>query len=184
MEDLINDRLPHAPQMGLFVHPDIPEGRLANALSDYAHHIAQDEVLALYDATLSGNAKDGAVFALDRFIFQNTDLEAPQTVRYRDLVDVEAERRWFGLGGKKIVLTVNRGRATFELSMDFSGQPDAAEYVADLLKEAMLKDVTLSGGSDDPATDVGAVRRALDDLRQQGKLTDDDFDRLMGALEG
>jgi len=184
MEELIQDRLPHAPQMGLFVAPNVPEGRLANALSDYAHHISEDEVLALYDATLSGNAKDGAVFALDRFIFQNTDLEAPQTVRYRDLVDVSSERRWLGLGGKKVVLTVNRGRATFELTMDFSGQPDAAEYVADLLQEAMLKDITLSGDSQEPATDVTAVRRALDDLRQQGKLTDADFNRLMGTLDG
>lgn len=181
MEDLFRDRLPHAPQMGLFVRPDIPADRLTNALADYAHHVAKDEVVALYDATLRGSGKDGAVFALDRFIFQNTDLQTPQTVRYRDLVEVSDERRWLGLGGRKVVLTVNRGRATFELTMDFSGQPDAAEYVADVLREAMLQGVTFTK-KQDAGTDVTAVRRALDDLRQQGKLTDDDFNRLMSTL--
>lgn len=184
MEDLIQNRLPHAPQMGLFVRPDIPEDRLSNAIKDYAQHVRATEVVALYDATLTGNGKDGAIFTADRFVFQNTDLEAPQTVRYRDLIDIESKRRWMGLGGRKVELTVNRGRATFDLVMDFSGQPDAAEYVAEFLNAAVSQDVRLGTQPDaaDEGTDVPAVRDALMTLRDRGRLTEEDMDRMMTAL--
>lgn len=184
MEDLIKDRVPHAPQMGLFVRPDIPETRLMNAIQDYAQHIRPGEVIALYDATLSGNGKDGAVFTADRFVFQNTDLEAPQTVRYRDLIEVGAKRRFLGLGGKKVELTVNRGRATFDLMMDFSGQPDAADYVSTFLDAAVSHDVKL-GRPEAPAdgeTDVAVVRDTLTSLRERGVLSGEDMDRMMDVL--
>jgi hypothetical protein len=179
MKDLVQDRLPHAPHVGLFVVPHIPEARLANALNDYAHHVKHSDVLALYDATLSGNAKDGAVFARDRFVFQNTDLEAPQTVRYRDLVGVETHSRWMGLGGKKVDLTVNRGRATFDLTMVFSGQPGAAEHVAAFLETAMLHDLS---ENTETGTDVAAVRDALQRLYNEGKLSEADLERLLNVL--
>jgi hypothetical protein len=100
-------------------------------------------------------------------------------------VGVEAGSRWFGLGGKKVDLEVNRGRATFDLTMDFSGAPDAAEYVADFLHAAMLKDVEFgaSEGDSAPETDVAAVRRALDRLRARQKLTDTDYERLLRVLK-
>ena len=183
MEDLLRDRLPHAPQMGLFVVPDLPADRLDNALSDYARDVKRDEVLALYDATLSGTGGDGAVFARDRFVFQNNDLQATQTVRYSDLVGVKAESRWLGLGGKLVTLTVNRGRATFELSMDFSGAPEAASYVATFLDAAMVEDIDFTPAAEPDATDVTAVRDALQRLRTEQKLTEVDFSRLMAVLE-
>ena len=183
MEDLLRDRLPHAPQMGLFVVPDLPAGRLDNALSDYARDVKRDEVLALYDATLSGTGGDGAVFARDRFVFQNNNLQATQTVRYSDLVGVKAESRWLGLGGKLVTLTVNRGRATFELSMDFSGAPEAASYVATFLDAAMVEDIDFTPAAEPDATDVTAVRDALQRLRTEQKLTEVDFSRLMAVLE-
>ena len=68
MNDLVRDLIPHAPQMGLYVGPDIPADKRRNALQDYADEMTPDEVLALYDATLMGNAKDGALFASDRFL--------------------------------------------------------------------------------------------------------------------
>ena len=183
MEDLLRDRLPHAPQMGLFVVPDLPADRLDNALSDYARDVKRDEVLALYDATLSGTGGDGAVFARDRFVFQNNNLQATQTVRYSDLVGVKAESRWLGLGGKLVTLTVNRGRATFELSMDFSGAPEAASYVATFLDAAMVEDIDFTPAAEPDATDVTAVRDALQGLRTEQKLTEVDFSRLMAVLE-
>jgi hypothetical protein len=184
IEELIRERLPHAPQMGLYVAPDLPEKKVHNARSDYAGDVASDEVVALYDATLSGTGGDGAVFAPDRFVFQNNDFQSVQTVRYQDLVGVEAGSRWFGLGGKRVTLKVNRGRATFDLSMDFSGAPDAAEYVADFLHAAMLKDVDFGGSEKKRAseTDVAAVRQALDRLYEQGKLSESDYDQLLDVL--
>jgi hypothetical protein len=181
--DLIRDRLPHAPQMGLYVTPDLPEKKVRNALSDYATALEADEVLALYDATLSGTGGDGAVFTADRFVFQNNDLQSAQSVQYKDLVGVEASSRWLGLGGKRVDLDVNRGRATFDLSMDFSGAPDAADFVADFLHAAMLKDVEFGADEGAAETDAAAVRRALDRLRSLQKLTDADYERLVAVLE-
>jgi len=192
MKDLVRELLPHAPQMGLYVVPDLPADKRRNALQDYADEMTSDEVLALYDATLMGNAKDGALFAADRFVFQNSDLESAQTVRYRDLVGVTVKRRL--LGGRKVQLDINRGRATFQLTMDFSGSTEAAEYVARFLEEAMhqsaVADMNVPGSADTPATaddeeatDVEAVRAALDELRDQGQLSTDDYERLVAALE-
>ncbi len=170
--------------MGLFVTPNVPADRLENALTDYATDVERDEVLALYDATLSGTGGDGAVFTRDRFVFQNNNLQSTQTVRYSDLVGVEAESRWLGLGGKVVMLTVNRGRATFELTMDFSGAPEAASYVAGFLDTAMMEDIDFTPVAEPDATDVAAVREALQRLRGEQKLTEADFERLLAVLEG
>jgi hypothetical protein len=188
MKDLIQELIPHAPQMGLYVAPNVPDAKRRNALSDYGTEMPPGDVIALYDATLTGNAKDGALFAADRFIFQNNDLEATQTVRYRDLIGVKVKRRL--LGGRKVVLDVNRGRATFQLTMDFSGATDAANHVARFLEEAIHRSAQadMAGGAPvDPAdehrgTDMEAVRSALMDLRTKGQLTSRDFRRLMDVL--
>src|SRR5690606_16335246 len=141
MRDLIKELIPHAPHLGLYVHPDIPPEKIRNALSDYARSMQPDEVVALYDGTLIGNARDGAVFAGDRSAFQNSKLDPVQEVRYSDLIIVENKRKL--LGGRKVRIDVNRGRATVTLTMDFSGKPDAAEYVARFLNEAMLHGAAL-----------------------------------------
>ena len=170
--------------MGLFVVPNIPAGRLDTALSDYATEVGRDEVLALYDATLSGTGGDGAVFTRDRFVFQNNNLQSTQTVRYSDLVGVEAQSRWLGLGGKQVVLTVNRGRATFELTMDFSGAPKAASFVSEFLDAAMVEDIDFAPASEPEETDVAAVRDTLQRLRAEQKLTEGDYQRLLDVLDG
>jgi hypothetical protein len=145
--------------------------------------VGRDEVLALYDATLSGTGGDGAVFTPDRFVFQNNDLQSTQTVRYPDLVGVSVQSRLFGLGGKVVDLTVNRGRATFELTMDFSGTPKAASYVADFLDTAMVRDIDFAPAAEPDATDLAAVRESLERLRAEQKLTEADFERLLEVLD-
>jgi hypothetical protein len=67
--------------------------------------------------------------------------------------------------------------------MDFSGAPEAADYVAEFLHTAMLKDVTFGTEETDATTDLEAVRRALDRLRTQNKLTDADYERVLDLLE-
>ena len=182
MEDLIHERIPHAPKMGLYVVPDIPAKKLRNAIRDYALDVEEDEVVAMFDATMFGSAKDGALFMADRLVFQNNDLQTPETVRYEDLVGVKAKRR---LGVKKVQLTVNRGRATFELLLDFSGQPDAAEFVEKFLSEAMLRSVSLGRPTRTASgTDLAAVRRALDKLRKEGLLSDEDYERMLAMVRG
>lgn len=181
--DLIRERLPHAPQMGLYVGPDLPEKKVQKALSDYATDVDPTEVVALYDATLTGTGGDGAVFTATRVVFQNNDLQPVHSIRYQDLVGVEASSRWWGLGGKKVDLKVNRGRATFDVVLDFSGAPEAADYVADVLHEAMLSDVELEAEPASTETDVEAVRRAFDRLRARQKLSESDYEQLLAVLD-
>lgn len=179
MEELIRELVPHAPKMGLYVKPHLPTQKVQNALRDYAPDLREEAVVALYDATVFGSAKDGAVFTADLFVFQNNDLQEPETIRYEDLVGVTAKRR---LGVKKVQVSVNRGRATFELLMDFSGQPEAAGYVERFLHEAMLRSVHDRPTRTAAGTDLAAVRRALDQLREDGHLADADYSRLLDAL--
>ncbi len=136
MRDLIEEYIPHAPRIGLYRRPEIPSDKLTNALKDYAHTVGSDEVLALYDATLFGSAKDGAVFTADRIVFQNTDLQPGQEMRYDDIVNVASKKRF--LGGSKVVVDLNAGHATVTHTIDFSGKGAAAQFVARFLHEAML----------------------------------------------
>lgn len=187
MEALLRDYLPHAPNLGLYVAPEIPRPKLSAALGDYAPDVRPDEVLALFDATRLGSGKDGALFLADRFVFQNHNLHAPQTIRYDDVVRVAAKRLL--LGGRKVEVDVNRGRATVTEALDFSGQPDAAEFIERFLREAMLAGVARLDAPAQPrgprtaaGSDVGEVLRALDRLRAQGHLADADHLRLVGLL--
>lgn len=183
MKDLIHELIPHAPQMGLYVAPKIPEKKLRKAIDDYAKTLEPDEVQALFDATLIGNGGDGAAFAVDRFVFQNNDLEPAQEVRYDDVVRVERKRGFFR--GAKVILEVNRGRATFDLKLDCSAHPDALEFIYRFLHEAMLRPVVPREDPDvEPEqTDRYAVERALDSLVSQGRLTKADRKRLLAALD-
>jgi len=194
MKDLIRELIPHAPHLGLYVVPNIPADKRRNALQDYAKSVGEAEVLALYDATLMGSAKDGAVFMADRFVFENSNLEAAQEVRYEDVVRVVTRKKL--LGGQKIELDVNRGRATVNLAIDFSGKPEAAEYVARFLNEAMMQgaagemDARSSPASTQASpfprpgvkTDLEAVRAALDELQEQELLAAEDYHKLRAAI--
>lgn len=183
MQQLVNDLIPHAPQMGLYVSPNIPAETVRKAIADYAEGVRSGDVLALYDATLLGTGKDGAVFTEDRIVFQNNDLEPVHVVRYVDIVGVDRRRKL--IGGRRVVLHVNRGRATFALTLDFSGRPKASEYVARFLREAMLRDDEEEGrGATEPPqrTDVDAVRSELDALYAAGSLNASDRNAMLRAI--
>ena len=177
MDALLREYLPHAPKLGLFVAPEIPKAKLSAALGDYATNVQADEVIALYDATRLGSGKDGALFLVDRLVFQNNNLQTPRAIRYDDIVRVDAKRKL--LGGRKVEIDVNQGRATVTESIDFSGRPGAAEYVERFLREAMLASPAEEGRS---ATDAPAVQLALDRLVADGLLTDEDRLRMLAAL--
>jgi len=180
MDTLLREYIPHAPNLGLYVAPEIPEGKLGAALSDYAKDVQAGDVLAMYDATRLGSGKDGALFMADRLVFQNTNLQTPRTIRYDDIVRVDAKRKL--LGGRKVEIDVNQGRATVTESIDFSGRPGAAEYVERFLREAML--ASPAGEKGDSATDIAAVRRALDRLVIGGLLSEEDQSRMLTSLAG
>lgn len=187
MKALIEELIPHAPHAGLYVAPHIPEARLRNAIRDFGEGLVPGDVVALYDATLLGTAKDGVLFTADGIVFQNNDLEPIHRVRYADLVRVEEARRL--LGGRKVELDVNRGRATFTVTIDFSAHKEAAGFAARFLKEAMLRGaahemdrVPASGRTGREGTDPAAVRRALEPLLREGTLSQHDFEQIMELL--
>ena len=178
MDTLLREYIPHAPSLGLYVAPEIPKAKLRAARHDYATGVQRDEVLALYDATRLGSGKDGALFLVDRLVFQNNNLQTPRTIRYDDIVRVDAKRKL--LGGRKVEIDVNQGRATVTESIDFSGRPGAAEYVERFLREAML--ASPAGEKGDSATDLAAVQRALDRLVNDGLLSEEDLTRMLAVL--
>ncbi len=175
MRSLVKNLLPHAPKIGLYVAPEIPSKRLRGATRDYAKDTHPEDILALYDGTFLGNGKDGVVFLEDRLIFQNSDLESPQTIHYRDIVFVESSRS--KLRGTHIIMEVNRGRATFSVKLDLSKHPRSAEYIEEFLRNVML----LPDSSNLKETDWAAVSCALDRLRSDGSLTEADYEKLINV---
>ncbi len=184
MDKLIRKYIPEAPKMGLYVAPNIPSNKLKNALKDYAKNVRPEDVLALYDCTLMGSAKDGAVFTTESLTYQNNDLEPPQTIRYTDIVNLNIKKRF--LGGRELEMDVNRANATVTHTLDFSGQPDAAEYVARFLHEAMLYSVHEAEkdppGYSTTGSDLTVVNEALKDLRDAGLLSVRDYHRILEVL--
>lgn len=189
MKELIHTLIPHDPGLGLYVAPRIPREKVRNALRDYAEDVSESEVLALYDATRMGNAKDGAVFTADRLVFENNDFSPVQDVRYADIVGVEGKRKL--MGGRSITLQVNRGRATFDVTLDFSGRPGACQYVVAFLQEAMMRvldEVVQEGGAEanartgDASTDPAEVRAALKALHMRDVLSSSDLRTMLQAI--
>ena len=172
------DLLPTAPDHGLYSGADIPPAKLAAAVRDYARDVSPADVLALYDATRLGSAKDGALFLADRLVFQNNDLQQPRTIRYDDLVGVRQTRSF--LGGRAIEMDLNRARATVTETLDLSAHPGAAEFIERFLHEAMLASVQPEPGGAE--TDVQAVSDALGALVRAGHLTPTDHTRLLSVL--
>ena len=183
VKQLVRELVPTAPELGLFVAPNIPADRLRGALDDYATGVDAREVLALYDATYKGNGKDGAVIVAERLVFQNHDWAAVQEVRYEDIVQVSTKKKF--IGGRKVYVEANPGRATVTFVIDFSGKPKAADYVARFLQEVMM--MTIGAESDasleDPVTDVDAVAGALNELHDGGKLSSSDLRAMMSVIK-
>ena len=180
MTSLLREYLPTAPDLGLYTAPDIPSSKLRAALADYAPEVEASDVLALYDATRLGSAKDGAVFLADRLVFQNNDLQPARTIRYGDIVGIRSKRKL--LGGREIQIDLNRARATVTETMDFSGQPGAAEYVERFLQQALALGAAPTASASE--TDRRAVQAALEQLVAVGALAEADRQRMLDALEG
>ena len=69
----------------IYVSPDIPPKKLDNAIAAYARDVQPGYVLALYDQTVFGSAKDGILFLGDRMYFSWNK----RAVNYLDIQDVE-----------------------------------------------------------------------------------------------
>ena len=87
IENVIKDNVAKLPvQFGtIFLSPNIPSKKLDNAIAAYAHDIQHGYVLALYDQTVFGSAKEGILFLGDRMYFSWNR----RVVNYLDIQDVE-----------------------------------------------------------------------------------------------
>ncbi len=165
--------------MGLWSAPDIPPDKLRNALADYGGGVDAAEVLALYDGTRFGSARDGALFLGDRLVAQTNDLEAPRTIRYAEIVGVRDRRNV--LGGRRVEVEVGRGLTTVTETLDFTTHGEAAPHVARMIEQLILAPPTpVTAG----ATDVAAVAAALDRLVAGGALSAGDREKMLAALAG
>ena len=163
--------------MGLWMAPDIPPEKLRGALSDYGRGVDPEDVVVLYDGTVFGSAKDGALFLSDRLVAQTNDLEAPRTIRYAEVVGVRDRRNV--LGGRRVEVEVGRGRTTVTEKLDFTAHGEAAPHVARMLEQLILQPPAPAAG----ATDRAAVAAALGRLVADGHLTDDDRARMLAVLK-
>ncbi len=143
LEATIQEFIPHAPQHGLYVEPDIPANKLRAAMGSYGEPLGGERVLALYDATRFGTGKSGALFTATAFCFQNL-VETPQRVAYTDLIRVSAKKTL--LGGRRLVLVINRARATFEFELDFDARAEALPYVERFLQHAIARSADEEAG--------------------------------------
>jgi len=164
--------------MGLWLAPDIPPDKLRAAIGDYARGVAPGEVLALFDGTRFGSARDGILFLADRLVAQASDLEAPRTIRYAEVVGARRRRRL--LGGSQVAVELGRGRTTVTETLDFSVHGAAAEHVERFLEHTLLAAPSPAG----EATDAAAVAAALERLVADGRLNAADRDRMIAALGG
>ncbi len=162
--------------MGLWLAPEIPPEKLNGALTDYGRGIDASEVVALFDGTVFGSAKDGVLFLHDRMVAQTNDLEPTRTIRYRDIVGVRDRRNV--LGGRRVEVEVGRGRTTVTERLDFTAHGDAAPHVARMIEHLILQPPESPAGT----TDRAAVSAALDRLVDEGRLSVEDRLRMMALL--
>lgn len=76
----------------LCVAPNIPEGKLNNAIDSYAQGTQPEDILFLYDDTLWGTAKNGFCFARLYLFWRNTGEEAHR-IEFSSIHSVHARKR-------------------------------------------------------------------------------------------
>ncbi|MBW8350049.1 hypothetical protein K0H71_11380 [Bacillus sp. IITD106] len=90
--DIISDFAPKlVGEMGkAYVQPDIPEKKLQNALQSYGEGINATNVVALYDGTTFGSAKDGFLITKAGFYYKEI-LVKPTYINFNTITKVEKE---------------------------------------------------------------------------------------------
>ncbi|MCJ8009334.1 hypothetical protein ACFFF5_13035 [Lederbergia wuyishanensis] len=73
-----------------YVQPDIPEKKLQNALQSYGEGINATNVIALYDGTTFGSAKDGFLITKAGFYYKEI-LVKPTYINFNSITKVEKE---------------------------------------------------------------------------------------------
>lgn len=87
------------------IAPNIPEGKLNNAVKAFGFSGSIDTIVAIYDNTLLGSGKDGILFTGERFIYRPA-FGSPIGVPFADVDSVKHSRTATGKKNDKIVEAV------------------------------------------------------------------------------
>jgi hypothetical protein len=77
----------------IFFQPTIPARKLSGALEAFAPTVRPEEVLALIDNTMRGNAKDGAILTATHF-YAHSVMEKPICIQLDSIESVSLKEGW------------------------------------------------------------------------------------------
>ncbi len=106
---------------GFFAAPDIPEKKLLNAISAYAHSVQKNEILFLVDLSLLGSAKDGIVITSQKLYYKNLGKYYAIALNTISLCDIKCSKLLIN----ELTLEVNSGAR--------------AKLLLDIIKQLMKK---------------------------------------------
>jgi hypothetical protein len=90
-------------QGDLYVTPQIPDKKLANAIAYYAKDARASEILVLYDASVWGGAKKGCCLTSRRLFWRNEE-EEPGDVFLSNVRDIRDGEAFVEIDGRRILV--------------------------------------------------------------------------------
>ena len=88
MISLLNKYKSLAAWNKFYLSEDIPDKKLKNAISKYAHDVDKTKIIALYDTTILGSAKEGFIFT-ETEIYYSKAMSNRRKLKYANIVDVK-----------------------------------------------------------------------------------------------
>jgi hypothetical protein len=98
----IKENIEKIAKKGIYIVPNIPEKKLNNILTAFKCENSRNNILAIYDNSLLGNAKEGLVFTGERILYNNGELFE---FKYKDMKEFKYIRN---------VLVNNKGKEEVE----------------------------------------------------------------------
>jgi hypothetical protein len=101
------------PMTGIYLEPNIPPKKLSNAISSYAPDVLESSIVALYDCTVFGGAKEGLLITSAGFYFKESSSE-PVSIKFNDIESVDIKYTVDGKKQKEVVeIVLSTGHLTF-----------------------------------------------------------------------
>ena len=155
----------------IFFHPHIPPKKLANAVSEFGGNDGVDDVLALVDNTVFGNAKDGLLLTRSALHVHNI-METPFHVLLSDIKDVQ-----FQEGRLESLMTIN---GTYVFRSNVPKSSNVALFVEML--NAIVDTVKRHASNTSPSQRAKELLRELKGLFDEGLLTEEEYKQKRQVL--
>lgn len=148
----------------IFFLPHIPPKKLANAVSEFGGNDGVEDVLALIDNTVFGNAKDGLLLTRSALHVHNI-METPFHVLLSDIKDVQ-----FQEGRLESLMTIN---GTYVFRSNVPKKSHVALFAAMLT--AIVDTIKRHAPNASPAQRAKESLRELKELFDEGLLTEAEY---------